>query len=165
MKMYLSYLGYFSLSLLVFLSVTSCGSRCLDPNSINNGKKGDCVYPSDDWVGRYDVTYTYTPTSGSGSGFTAQSELEILKATNTDITVKNLGGCTNFFTATIPKLSPTEFNGAPAYTATCDAVSYTVSLMSGSIIPSTGDISLSFHLTPTNPALTWYNCAATGKKK
>ncbi len=158
---------FFAFSFATLLITSACGKRCIDPESLNNGEKGDCVFPADQWVGKYDVTYQFTPRSGTGPGtsYSRQSELEILKADNKDITIKNMGGCGSFFTATLFKLSSTQLETAISYNATCDSVAYSISGISGSVIPSSGDITLSFNLTPVNPALTWYECSATGVKK
>ncbi|MBX7241329.1 MAG: hypothetical protein K1X92_06220 [Bacteroidia bacterium] len=154
-------------SFAAILGISACGSRCADPQGLNHTEKGDCTYPADQWAGKYDVTYQFSPKTGTGSGtaYSRQAELEIVKADKNQITLKNMGGCGGFFTATLFKATSTQLNTAVSSNVNCDSIAYDISGISGSVIPSTGDIVLSFDLTPANPGFTWYQCSATGTKK
>ncbi len=140
----------------------SCGKRCLDPNANNSSKKGDCVYPADEFKGTYSMTCNCAPTTGAGTAISKSFEVEVLKIDNDNIAIKNLQGCGGSVNTTIPWQTYTA-HFSP-YTTVCDGVGYNID-GNISIVPSTGDLSFSYQMRPADLTLTWYNCTATGTRK
>ena len=158
---------FFTLNLCLFMATfcfVSCGKRCVDPQANNSTEKGDCVYPADEFKGIYTMTCNCTPTSGTGSGAAINKtfDLELVKVDNDEVAVKNLQGCTGSTNALlIVKSYSANIIGI---TGTCDGDNYDISGTMG-LIPTTGDLSISYNMSGSTAGVTWYNCTASGTRK
>ena len=81
---------------------------------------------------------------------------------NDEVAVKNLQGCGGSVNALL--IVKSYNSNIIGLNSTCDGNNYT---MNGtmSLIPTTGDLSISYNMSSSAAGVTWYNCTATGTRK
>lgn len=155
----------FNIALLVLsFTFVSCGKRCLDPAANNSTEKGDCIYPSDEFQGVYSMTCNCTPQTGTGSGSAINKtfDLELAKVDDDEVAVKNLQGCGGSVNSLLVVKSYSS--NIVGLNSTCDGSAYNIS-GTMNLVPSTGDLSISYNMSGVGAGVTWYTCTASGKRK